>query len=237
MKYVAEKNRKFTDMGGVKTYHSLYPVVYPPANTGWGQVIRFDNKMMSPGGQEVENYVGAPMQIIRMMLNGSADYFDSSGYRTVLNGHDTLLVNPGTELLQSVIHSSGENDEAEFLEIWLSSAVNDKMYEFHSAPSQPENGRFYTLMAPETDSVGNRKSWLRIGTFEARTTFEIEATTPAKNIILFVLNGGLTANGQYLSYRDTAIFSTDNAIKMKFEKPTTLCMLETGNNAFSAIYN
>ena len=226
MKYVAEQDRKFTDMGGVKIYHSLYPVVYPVSDNGWGPVIKFDNKHILAGGQEVQSFVGSPVKVIRMMINGTASYYDSTGYRTVLSNNDILSIAAGNEVLESVLDNAEETEDNELIEIWLQSDDTDKKYEFHSSPAKRETGRFYTLIAQEqTAKEDAKKKWLRIGSFAKGSGYEIKNGQAGHSVILFVLNGSLIANGNRLAYRDTIIFCGED-INLEFESPADIFLME-----------
>ncbi|MDP9079613.1 MAG: hypothetical protein M3O71_19465 [Bacteroidota bacterium] len=227
MKYVAEQDRKFTDMGSVKVYHSIYPEVYPVSDNGWGRVIKFDNKHILAGGQEVQSFVGSPIQIIRMMINGAASYYDSTGYRTVLGDSDILLINTGNEVLQSVLDNAEQNEDNELIEIWLQSNDSDKKYEFHSGPAKRKTGRFYTLIAPEQTckEYPEQKKWLRIGSFAMGSSYEIKNVPAGHSVILFVLNGSATANGNDLAYRDTIIFCNKD-IQLDFEAAADIFFMQ-----------
>jgi redox-sensitive bicupin YhaK (pirin superfamily) len=227
MKYVAEQDRKFTDMGGVKIHHSIYPVVYPVSNNGWCPVIKFDNKAILAGRQEVQSFVGGPVQIIRVMINGSASYYDSTGYRAVLNNNDILSVNIGSEVLESVLDNADESEDNELIEIWFESHNSDIKYQYHASPANKEAGSFYTLMAPEqTDEEDNeQKKWFRIGTFRQGGIYEIKDFPARHSIIVFVLNGAAMANGNRLAYRDTIIFCGED-IRLEFESNATIFFME-----------
>jgi redox-sensitive bicupin YhaK (pirin superfamily) len=227
MKYVAEQDRKFTDMGGVKIHHSIYPVVYPVSDNGWGPVIRFDNKHILAGGQEVQCFAGNPVQIVRMMVNGTASYYDSTGYRAVLNNNDILLINTGNEALQSVLNNAEETEDNELIEIWLQSGEPEKKYAFHSGPAKRETGRFYTLIALEqTNSEnGGQKIGLRIGSFAGGGNHEIKDLPAGHSVILFILNGSVTANGSRLAYRDTVIFCEAD-VSLEFERAADIFLME-----------
>jgi redox-sensitive bicupin YhaK (pirin superfamily) len=236
MKYVAEQDRKFTDMGDVKIYHSVYPMVYPPVDSEWGPVIRFDNKVLLPGKQEVEHFIGSPIQIIRVAINGAADYYDSWGYRTVLNEQDTLAVNTDNGLLSTVLHNTDNCADTELLEIWLLSDDNEKDYKFHSSPANRTKGKFYTMISKDSERDKTQQDkWLRLGAFTEGSTYTIADISEGHTIILFVFNGEVAANGQQLSYRDTAIFHGDNRIVLEFGKSTNLFMMELGKKENTAI--
>ena len=236
MKYVAEQDRKFTDMGGVKIYHSIFPIrLSPTENKTWGPVIRFDNKVLLPGRQEVQHFIGKPIQILRVAINGSVDYFDSWGYRTILGEQDALLVDSGKDILSAVIQNNDDQADTELLEIWLLSDEDENTYQFHSGPASREKGKFYTLISTE-ESLDNDqlrgKMSVRIGTFSAGVTETIHDIADGHQIILFVFNGEVIANGQQLNYRDTAIFSNDSSIALEFKKETNLFLMEIGKEPF-----
>lgn len=209
MRYIAEQNRKFTDMGGVKISHAIYPVVYPPVATGWGTVIRFDNKVMKAGRQEIQNFTGSPMQIIRIVISGSAAYYDSTGYSTVLNQDDVLVVNPGNGALQSVLYNSDDGLENELLEIWLKSNSNGLNHILHTLNS-------------DNSGLGRIK-------FKAGTSYDITGSKKTHSIILSILCGAVLANGQYLNYGDVAIFSLENPIHLEFERSADVFQIEVEN--------
>jgi redox-sensitive bicupin YhaK (pirin superfamily) len=231
MKYVAEQDRKFTDMGGVKIYHSIFPVKFSPDDKAWGPVIRFDNKVLLPGRQEVQHFIGSPIQVLRIAINGSVDYFDSWGYRTVLGEQDTLSVISGKEILSAVLQNNDDQTDTELLEIWLLSNQDERSYQFHSGPASREKGKFYTVISnddkDENDQPQQKKS-LRIGTFNAGQNYTIHEIPDGQRLILFVFNGEVSANGQQLNYRDTIIFSKDSSISLDFKKDTNLFLMEIG---------
>jgi redox-sensitive bicupin YhaK (pirin superfamily) len=209
MKYIAEQSRKFVDMGGIKISHAIYPVVYPPTASGWAPVIRFDNKVMLAGRQEVQSFTGSPMQIIRIVISGTTAYYDSTGYTAVLNEDDVLVVNPGNEALQSVVYNADEDQENELLEIWLTS----------------NNGN----PAHSMQALSSQKGCLARTKFEAGTSFDIAGSKKENNIILSVLYGKVMANGNHLHYGDVAIFSLENPVHLEFERSTDVFQIEVEN--------
>nr|WP_067054045.1 hypothetical protein [Mucilaginibacter sp. L294] len=233
MKYFAEQDRKFTDMGDIKSYHSVYPVVCPTADTEWGPVIRFDSKVLLPGKQEIQNFIGYPLQVIRVMISGNADYYDSYGFRATLSENDTMVVNTGHTSLQSVLHNTDDCADNEFLEIWLLSAHEHKNCVYYSGSLNEKTGHLYTILnnlgnGQEDDSEHGKR--LQTGAFEAGTTYKVETITEGHTIILFVFNGEMTANGQVLGYRDAVIFKNEAYIYLAFTKLTKLFMIELGDN-------
>jgi redox-sensitive bicupin YhaK (pirin superfamily) len=237
MKYIAEQERKFTDMGGVQIYHSIYPVRYSQPDKAWGPVIRFDNKVLLAGRSDVQHIIGCPIQIIRIAINGSADYYDSWGYRTVLGEQDTLAVQSGREVLSAVLQNNDDQANTELLEIWLKSNNEEQGYEFHSGPASRDKGRFYTLVStndPEENNQQQQKKWLRIGSFNAGVSQNLTDIAVGHRVILFVFNGEVTANGQQLNYRDTAIFSVEGNIALEFRKDTNLFVMEIGKEEVSS---
>jgi redox-sensitive bicupin YhaK (pirin superfamily) len=229
MIYITEQDRKFTDMGGVKIYHSIYPIRYRSKDTAWGPIIRFDNKVLPPGHQEVQHFIGSPVQIIRVAINGTTDYYDSCGYRTVLSEQDSLVINSGVDIMSAVLQNTDDQIDTELLEIWLSSSNDETSCRFHSWPVNRKKGIFYTTMLNYSDT-GNvdqqQKKMLYMGSFNAGTNHAIASATEGNIIILFVFNGELIANGQRLGYRDTVIFSGDANIQLDFETDCNLFILE-----------
>jgi hypothetical protein len=209
MKYIAEQNRKFTDMGGVKISHAIYPIVYPPETTGWGTVIRFDNKTMQGGRQEIQNFTGSPIQIIRIVISGTAAYYDSTGYSTVLNQDDVLVVNSGNGALQSVLYNSEDGQENELLEIWLTSNTNSLNH-------------ILKTLSSHNSGLGRTK-------FKAGSSYDITGSKTGNSIILSIICGTVLANGNYLNYGDVAIFSLENPIHLEFEKPADVFQIEVEN--------
>lgn len=225
MKYVAEQDRKFTDMGGVKIHHSIYPVVYPVGENGWSPVIKFDNKHILAGGQEVQSFVGSPVLVIRILISGTIAYYDSTGYRTVLTNNDILSVNTGNELLQSVLNNADEAEDSELIEIWLESGNFNRKYEFHSDLAKRGAGRFCTLTAPEQGE--RQKIWLRVGSFAQGDSYEINDQPDGCSVLLFVVTGLVNANSNKLAYRDTAFFCGE-AISLEFESAADIFLLVMG---------
>jgi len=210
MKYITEQNRKFTDMGGIKISHAIYPVLYPPeAGTAWGPVIRFDNKIMLAGRQEVQNFTGSPMQVIRIVISGTIVYYDSTGYTTVLNEGDVLVVNLGREVLQSILHNADENLENELLEIWLTSNSTTPNY--------------------TTQILNSNNSGLGRIKFKGGTSYDIAGGKKDNNMIISVLSGRVRAGDNSLNYGDVAIFSLENSIHLEFERSTDIFQLEVEN--------
>jgi redox-sensitive bicupin YhaK (pirin superfamily) len=229
MKYLAEQDRKFTDMGGVKIHHSIYPVVYPVGENGWSPVIMFDNKHILAGGQEVQSFVGSPVLVIRILISGTIAYYDSTGYRTVLTNNDILSVNTGNEVLQSVLNNADEAEDSELIEIWLESGNVNRKYEFHSNLAKRETGRFYTLTAPEQTEMESegQKVWLGAGSFAQGDNYEIKAQPGGCSVLLFVVTGLVNANTNRLAFRDTAIFC-DEVISLEFESAADIFLMVMG---------
>jgi hypothetical protein len=213
MRYFAEQNRKFIDMGGIKVYHGIFPVVYPTTPGIWGPILRFDNKTMLGGSQEVQNFIGTPLQILRFLISGTAHYYDSTGYAAVLHEGDMLIVNPGNQALQSIIANSDEENENELLEIWITSNSNKKVHHLQSAGETAFNSPFQRT------------------TFAAGTSLDFEGGKSGTSIILSVLHGMVRANGNQLNYGDIAIVPSKEPLRLEFEKPTDLFQVEIQNQS------
>jgi redox-sensitive bicupin YhaK (pirin superfamily) len=236
MKYIAEQDRKFTDMGGIKIYHSIFPVRFSPEDKAWGPVIRFDNKVLLPGRQEVQHFIGSPVHVLRVVINGSADYFDSSGYRTVLGEQDAFSVNSGKDILSAVLQNNDDQTDTELLEIWMLSSQDERSYQFHSGPAGREKGKFHTVFSTDdkddNDKPQQKKS-LRIGAFNAGLSQTISNIAEDHQLIFFVFNGEVIANGLQLKYRDSVIFSDVNSIALEFITDTNLFLMEIGREVVS----
>jgi redox-sensitive bicupin YhaK (pirin superfamily) len=228
MKYIAEQSRKFIDMGEVKTYHSIYPVVYPPNQSSWGNIIRFDDKVMLPGKQETQNFTLSSIHVIRVLINGSAEYYDSTGYGHTLNEQDTLLVNGGKNSLQSTLYNANETDECELLEIWIDADSETKEHRFSPATKNQKEGELYDLMSmsAQNDHINGyivRK--LKRGNFAEGTSLRLIRETKEDTLIVFVLSGKLSVNGYTLGFRDAGVFTSENEVLLQFEKNTDLIIL------------
>lgn len=236
MKYLAEQCRKFVDMGSIKIHHSIYPVVYPPVKSVWGNIIRFDDKVMLPGKQEIQNFTASPMHVIRILINGSVEYYDSTGYGHTLNEQDTLLVSVGKNTLQSTLYNANETEESEILEIWIDADSESKGHCFNPVQKNQKEGRLYELMSlsqPQDHVSEQVVRKLKRGNFAAGTSLRLNRETSEDILVVFVLSGQLSANGYTLGFRDTGIFSMENEALLQFEKNTDLIILRFVKAAFS----
>ncbi|TWR24397.1 hypothetical protein FPZ43_18395 [Mucilaginibacter pallidiroseus] len=212
MKFIREQERKFVDMGNVKNHQMIFPVVYPAEGGHWGPVVRFDNKTLVPGGQDIQNFAGSPLQVVRVMISGTATYFDTAGNRVVMHSGDALMVNAGKGALQATLHNTDEKQEDDLLEIWLNMPVPESMFHFQLASIQREEGWLYPLGFSEGLTI---QLWR--GIFGSGSSYTLQPSSDIRYVVIFLLEGGLTINGRALAYRDTVVLKADAPLEMNFD--------------------
>ncbi|OOQ57832.1 pirin family protein [Mucilaginibacter pedocola] len=220
MRFIREQDRKFVDMGNVKNHQMIFPVVYPVADDRWGPVVRFDNKSLVPGGQELQNFAGSPLLVIRIMISGTATYFDTAGNRVVMHSEDALMVNAGKGALQATLHNTDDTYEDDLLEIWLHMPERDSMFHFQVASFQREKGQLYLLTAPEKQDTEMRR-----GLFGPGSVYVLEPSAERRNVVIFLISGTLNINGRVLSYRDTVMLEADGPLTMKFDRMSEIFLI------------
>ncbi|WP_143020915.1 hypothetical protein [Mucilaginibacter gossypii] len=219
-------------MGDLKVFHSIYPTTYPNEAIKWGQIVRFDDKTIMPGRQEIQNFIGIPMLIIRLIINGSGAYYDSTGYRKILRERDTLVVGYDESTVQSIFYNYDETQEAELLEIWLMSKSNERIRLFDTL-TETRDGNFNE--ASDAPSIGPDSillqdgHWLRRSTFKRNSDHKIEGGI-YDSIIVFVLSGTVIANSIRLGFRDGIMLSMNDTVDLYFEEDTDLLLIQLNAN-------
>lgn len=229
MKEISEKDRKFIDMIDLKVSHSIFPVIYPPADSAWGNIFGFYDKVISPEKQHIQNFTGNPIIIVIVLLNGAAAYYDSTGYRKILHEKDTLLIGNDSSTLQTITFNFNETEDVEFLEIWIGGDVSEKRRQFFRAgisneqrakTPMPVPGLFRERISLTTDS------WLWRGRFAEGSDHIISNASFNDNLILFVVSGSMGVNGRAMNYRDGLSLSAGEVITVHFEQETDLLAIQ-----------
>jgi redox-sensitive bicupin YhaK (pirin superfamily) len=233
MKQIAETDRKFIDMIDLKVHHSIFPVKFPPTDTEWGNIFRFDDKIILPGRQDIQNFTGSPILMVIILISGAAAYYDSTGYRKVLKENDTLLASYGNDGVQTIIFNFNENEENEFLEILLTTDSTERRRQFFPARvSEVDEAKLsFSIPSLNDDSIDlNTDSWLWRGRFVGDSDHVIDQTSLNDNLILFVLSGSMTVNSRPMTYRDGMSLSLKEKITIHFEKETDLLIIQLPDN-------
>ena len=228
--YHQADSRGRTDHGWLLSRHAFsFADYHDPERVRFGLLRVINDDIVKPamgfGTHPHEN-----MEIVSIPLSGSLRHQDSMGNQHIITAGEVQIMSAGSGLTHSEYNNSDRKD-VNFLQIWVSPKEKDiaPRYGQQRFERADRQNRFQTLVSPDTgpDSIWiNQQAWFSMAALDAGTTLTYHKHNPASGVYLFVIDGGLTANGQLLIKRDGLGLAGLDAIKLQAETDTEVLAIE-----------
>jgi redox-sensitive bicupin YhaK (pirin superfamily) len=146
------------------------------------------------------------MEIISIPLAGDLRHRDTMGNETIIKQGDIQVMSAGSGLAHSEMNANRDR-EVQFLQIWVfpdKKNVEPRYDQFTMNESDLHNNLLQVL-SPNPNEPGvwiHQNAWFSMGKLDAgfETTYKLKQ--PENGVYAFVIDGGVTINGQPLNRRD-----------------------------------
>lgn len=217
-------------------WHFSFDHYYDPANVTFGPLRVFNDDTIAPGG-------GFPfhghreMEILTYVIEGELEHQDSMGNRGVIGAGELQRMSAGTGVRHSEFNHS-RTKPLRLLQFWILPAVKGL------EPSW-EQRRFGKEERGPSATLGTSGRLLKVasgepqdGTLKIHQDAEVFISSLAagqsvahelkegRRAYLFVIDGGVTLNGQPLEAGDQARVTEEKKLELKAAKPTELILVD-----------
>ncbi|MBS1947008.1 MAG: pirin family protein [Bacteroidetes bacterium] len=224
------ETRGHADHGWLNSYHTFsFANYYDPERIHFG-ALRVLNDDTVAEGKGFGKHPHENMEIISIPLEGDLQHEDSMGNIAVIKKGDIQAMSAGTGIFHSEFNKS-KDTPVKFLQIWIFPNKKNVQPRYSQVTLQ-ENERHNKLQQIATpkaeDGVAwiHQDAWLHIGKFDKDFSTHYTLKKKENGIYAFVLEGGISIDGQQLNKRDGfGIWDTGNiSIKANTQNAELLLM-------------
>ncbi|MCC6371379.1 MAG: pirin family protein [Bacteroidia bacterium] len=224
------QSRGHANHGWLNSYHSFsFAGYYNPQRLHFG-ALRVLNDDEVAAGMGFGTHPHDNMEIISIPLEGDLLHKDNMGNSTVIKYGDVQLMSAGTGITHSEYNKNNDRP-VKFLQIWIIPNQRNVSPRYDQMSLDP-NDRHNTLqqiISPNKNDAGlwlHQNAWFHLSKLEKNVTLTYNLKDKNNGVYLFVLSGGLMANGQTLNTRDGfGIWNTD-ALILEATLETELLIME-----------
>lgn len=232
MKTVLHKagTRGHANHGWLNTHHTFsFANYFNPERVQFGMLRVLNDDIVAPG-MGFGKHPHENMEIVSIPLYGDLEHEDNMGNKAVIKEGDVQVMSAGTGILHSE-KNKNDDKEVRFLQIWI---LPDKKgveprYDQASVKELAEPNRFYQILSPNPDDQGvwiHQKAWFHLGEFEAGTLSTYTLKGPANGLYIFVLEGGVSVNGEKLARRDGLGVWDTSAVDFVHDSEARILLIE-----------
>ena len=223
------EDRGLADHGWLKSFHSFsFAEYFDPQHMGWGNLRVINEDRIAPG-TGFGTHGHRDMEIISYVLSGNLAHQDSMGNVKGIPPGDVQRMSAGSGVRNSEFnHAQGQ--QTHFLQIWIEPNVRGiaPSYEQKTVPDTAKRGQLALVAAPEAGPHTvkiHADARLYAGLFDGAEGAEL-ALDPARKAYVFVVRGGLTANGQRLNAGDAALLQAESRLTLDGAKDAEVLVFD-----------
>lgn len=221
------------DIGWLKSNFTFSFSSYAnPKRPGFGLLRAFNDDFVAPGkGFGIHPH--ANMEIISVMLAGSMNHIDSLGYKEVVHQDWVQIMSAGSGLRHEEYNVG--DDEVNFLQIWIEPKQQNitPRYQRRQFPEAGRVNQLTTIVSGEEGAAHcwiNQNAKLSLGYYDAPQTVEYSFNPTNKCLLLFVISGSVTVEGQHINTRDSiGLWETDH-VSLECTADTRFVLIEAPIN-------
>ncbi len=225
--------RGLKDIGWLQSNFTFsFSDYFQPDKSAFGTLYVFNDDFVQAGkGFGIHPHMN--MEIVSVMLKGSMNHKDSMGYSNVVHEDWVQIMSAGSGLYHEE-YNVGDTD-VNFLQIWILPKQQNirPRYQFRHLPKDQRRNKLQTIVSSEEGIDHcwiNQNTKMSLGLYDEPQSLSYSLDPTNKCLFLFVIEGGISINGQPLSKRDaTGIWDT-SSIEIKTEAATEFIIIETPVN-------
>ena len=219
-------------------WHFSFDHYYDPKNVSFGPLRVFNDDLIRPGGG-FPMHSHREMEILTYVIEGQLEHRDSLGNRGVIGPGELQRMSAGTGIRHSEFNASQE-EPVHLLQFWIEPAVRglEPSWEQRRFTRGERQGRLLPVASGEPAYAEAAAGRARDGILrihqdasvyissleqDQQVTHELEKDRRA---YLFVIEGGLSLNGQVFGAGDQARVVDETQVELRATSLTELLLLD-----------
>ena len=225
--------RGLKDIGWLQSnFFFSFSDYYQPAKSSFGTLFAFNDDFVQAGkGFGIHPHMN--MEIVSVMLKGSMNHKDNLGYSNVVHEDWVQIMSAGSGLFHEE-YNVGETD-VNFLQIWILPKQQNirPRYQWRQFPKDKRRNQLKTILSSEEGLEHcwiNQNTKMCLGLYDEPQTISYSFNAANKCLFLFVMEGGITINGQQVGKRDALGIWDTSSVDISVDAHTEFLLIETPVN-------
>ena len=224
-------SRGHANHGWLDSHHTFsFANYYNPERMHFG-VLRVLNDDRVAQGMGFGTHPHDNMEIISIPLEGDLEHKDSMGNTAVIKKGDIQILSAGTGITHSE-YNRNKAAEVKFLQIWV--FPNKKnvtpRYDQITLNVADRHNKFQQILSPDPNDAGvwiHQDAWFHMADLDQGKSLEYQIKRAQNGAYLFLLEGGITVNGQVLNRRDgLGIWKTQEPLQIEATSNAQLLVMD-----------
>jgi redox-sensitive bicupin YhaK (pirin superfamily) len=225
-------SRGKADFGWLKANFSFsFGNYFNPERVQFG-MLRVLNDDTIDGGTGFGTHPHDNMEIITIPLEGGLKHRDSMGNEGVIRFGEVQVMSAGTGIEHSEMNAS-QIDQAKTLQLWV---FPDKQevkprYDQKSFDIENQINTFVNIVSPKDNNDGyslwvHQQTFFNLGIFEKDTTITYKINIPKNGVYLFLIEGEIEVDNQFLKPRDAMGITDFEQFEIKINSKAKILLVE-----------
>ncbi|WP_299261266.1 pirin family protein [uncultured Aquimarina sp.] len=232
MKTVMHKSdtRGEANFGWLNSYHSFsFGNYYNPERMNFG-ALRVLNDDTVSSGMGFGKHPHDNMEIISIPLEGDLEHKDSMGNTTIIKQGDIQVMSAGKGVFHSEYNKNSDK-EVKFLQIWVTPNKKNVAPRYDQITIENKNikNELYQILSPNPDDNGvwiHQDAWFHLGELEDGNKQTYTLKNKKNGVYVFVLQGSVTIEDNFLEKRDGLGIWDVERIKIKSNGASKILLME-----------
>lgn len=226
--------RGHADHGWLNAHHSFsFASYHDPSKVHFGLLRVLNDDIVAPG-KGFGMHPHDNMEIVTIPLSGTLEHRDSMGNIGVIKPNEIQAMSAGSGLMHSEYNHS-PTEPINLLQIWVFPKDRNitPRYDQKVFSAADKEGKFKTVVAPERseDSMWiNQDAYFSIGRFSDAVKLEYKMKHRGNGAYVFVIEGGVTIDGQKLGKRDAIGISEADNFSLDIEAGSEILVIDVPMN-------
>jgi redox-sensitive bicupin YhaK (pirin superfamily) len=220
--------RGFVNHGWLKSYHSFsFANYYDEDRMGFGRLRVLNDDLVEPamgfGTHPHDN-----MEIISIPLEGIMAHKDSQGNEHTLKPGDIQVMSAGSGLTHSEFNYSKEN-QLSFLQLWIFPNVYNITPNYCQKSFDLSQDDLILIVSPDQSENSlpiQQNAFIHLGKIQKGITRKYIRRSEFNGIFVFVIEGKVSIEGEYLHKRDAIGIENTDSIEIYTEEHSYLLLID-----------
>lgn len=223
-------SRGLANHGWLLSRHTFsFAGYYNPERIRFGLLRVLNDDIVQPG-QGFGTHPHDNMEIVSIPLKGELAHRDSEGHEKVIYTNDVQIMSAGSGLTHSEYNHS-ENDEVNFLQIWVFPKERDIKPRYEQKTFEPEKriNNIKTVVSPDkTDGALwiNQDAYFSLAKPDGGKELEYKIKHKGNGLYVFVIEGNIEIAGETLGKRDAIGLEETESVNIKALSDSDLLLIE-----------
>lgn len=170
------------------------------------------------------------MEIVSIPLEGDLEHRDSMGNVTVIKKGEIQVMSAGTGITHSEYNKNGDRP-VKFLQIWVFPREQNltPRYDRIKLDAEKMHDAFQQIVSPDPADEGawiGQDAWFFLGNLGKGKEVEYKLRNSGDGVYIFVIKGGVVADGVALGERDGMGIAAADEFTVKAERDAEVLLME-----------